>query len=218
MHCGCGGVAILIICSLKQIVALAAISLKCMREPDLEQAAVLNVVRQLRQNRYYKNALFVFIIEAAPANSASYIERYLREADKSQIGEYVVMTERNGYRQGVPKGKKETEEYFYQLQAKLTENYLAYSSNIVTFQNEDPTEMRKQLEEMIRNYRLVDRTPDRATGDHIYYLTAKISGASDDLLMALVMILHWRTVFLSKQKYAASREYMRLQRDVDFTL
>lgn len=180
--------------------------------------AVIDIARQLRQNRLFANSLFVFIIESAPANSASYIERYIREAQDANIGHYVVMNERRGYMEGVPKGQRETEEYFFQLEAKLTQNYLAYANDIVTFQNKKPRKMREQLEQMIRNYRLEDRTPDREHGEHIYHLTAKVSQASDDMLMALVMILHWRTVFLSKEKYAASHAYMRQQRDVDFTL
>ena len=169
---------------------MAAISLTRERAADLEKMAVLDMVRQLRRNRLFTNSLFVFIIEAAPANSASYIERYFRKAKNGDIGEYVVMSERRGYMEGVPKGKLETEEYFYQLEAKLTENYLAYANHIVTFQNAKPRKMCKQLEQMIRNYRLEDRTPDREHGEHVYHLTAKVSQASDDMLMALVMILH----------------------------
>lgn len=189
-----------------------------MRGPDLEKLAIMSLVKQLRRNTLYANSLFVFIVEAAPANSASYIERYLRKDKTGEIGPYVLLAERKGYMEGVPKGKRETEEYFYQLQEKLTENYLAYGKHIITFQEEEPANVRRELEEMIRNFRLEDRTPDREHGEHVYHLTAKVSGASDDMLMALVMILHWRTEFLSNDKYSESHAYMRRQRDVDFTL
>lgn len=151
----------------------------------------MGLVNKLRSNAKF-NCPVVAIIESAPGIQASHIERYLREA---QIPDLFVMSERKGYIEGVPKTDKITEEYVYELQRVLYSDYIAYANDIFVYDKTVVKEKQK-LETMMENLR---RVPIRTTteyGHQKYKITAKVNSAGpDDLLIALCMILYWRTVF-----------------------
>jgi len=163
---------------------MASISLVGERSSDAEKDAILGIVRQIRNQAHYQCPMVV-MVEAAPGIAASYVERYLREAN---IPDFFMMKERRGYMEGVPKTEAITVEYVYELTRALrpqgTHALLGYASEIITHKR-NPVKEKARLHSMMRNLRKVFRKTMVEHGDTRFFYTAKIGASPDDMLIAL---------------------------------
>ena len=213
---------------------MASISLVGERSSDAEKDAILGIVRQIRNQAQYQCPMVV-MVEAAPGIAASYVERYLREAN---IPGFFMMKERRGYMEGVPKTEAITVEYVYELTRALrpqgTHALLGYASEVITHKR-NPVKEKARLHNMMRNLRKVFRKTMVEHGDTRFFYTAKIGASPDDMLIALgrqllslslslsplaAMALYWRRQFWvdEHQKYTEARQRITTFRDVVYDL
>lgn len=203
---------------------MGSISLADVRASDTERDTLLGLVRAIRMDKRF-NCPIVMIVECAPGTAASHVERLIREAE---IPNVCVMSERKGYLEGVPKTERITWEYVVELSRALSSGYLVYSDAIVTYQpnaaaknpRKTVLKLKKRLKAMMGNLRKVYRKSQEEHGDKRFFITAKINGAPDDMLVACAMAIYWRGVFLRdpEGKYAAWHERIRMHKDIVFPL
>lgn len=157
----------------------------------------------------------VAIIECAPGIEASNIERNIRQAN---IANVCVMSERAGYKEGVPKTEQTTWEMLHDLQRALLpgpggRQGLAYADHVVTSSvvGREPEEYLIATKELLKlqmnSLRKVFPKNPPEYGDVRMKITAKVNGQSDDLLIALQMALYWSGKFWSnKERYGQWHE------------
>ncbi len=175
----------------------------------MEELAVRELIEKIRQDIRFQCPI-VAMIECAPGIEASNIERNIRQAG---IHNVCVMSERAGYKEGVPKTEQTTMEMLYDLRRALLPGAgerqgLAYSDKVVTWSVTGQPEAtwlqatKDLLKLQMNSLRKVFPKNPPEYGDVRMKITAKVNGQSDDLLIALMMALYWSGRFWAdKERY-----------------
>lgn len=181
-----------------------------------ERDSVVGLIRRIRSYNLFKGVPIVAIIEAAPAISASQISRHIEEA---RLPDVVVMSERRGYVEGVPKNDVITYDLLVELVRVMTPGTLAYWNQLITIKK-NVEKVKASFESMMSNLRAVPLNPNQENGDKRYKITAKIGSSPDDMLVAAMMCLYWRGVFWKDRsgKYSEWKAVIRSRNNISFPL
>jgi len=175
------------------------VSLEGVLASDRERDAVIDIVKTIRSDARFDKPI-VAIVESAPAISASHIESHLRHA---KIDRFCLMSERKGYVEGVPKDAKITFEYIRETQRVLGFGSVSIYENFMSPVGTVPEKELEKLGVMMGNLRAIPRKKNVDYGDQTYVYTAKLGRQADDILVAFMMVLYWRGVFWTSDKYRA---------------
>lgn len=115
------------------------------------------------------------------------------------------MRERAGGGEGVPKNESTTREYVGILEGMLLQGEIVFAEDIVTISAKfiDGT-IQDQIDRLHSQLGSLRLEPIRKLNDYAeqkYKYTAKTGASSDDLLVALMMCLYWKTVFWSSSNW-----------------
>jgi hypothetical protein len=145
------------------------------------------------------------ICEAAPGIAAAHISSYVQGQPN-----LVFMYERAGGGEGVPKNNETTSIMKGEFEELLEQNLVRFAQNVITHENSFESE-REKLFKQIENLRYEALKLVNDHDDQRFKLTAKMGGASDDLLVALMQIFYWKRRFWRSQatRYLPIKERIR---------
>lgn len=174
---------------------------------------MLTLMSQIRAKTYFENSPIVFICEAAPGNSASYI-RVLMEGEPNVH----FMCERPGGGEGVLKTDKITEGLRSEFDLQVTNQNIRICNDVIVYHDPRPRPGQVQnsgarqvgiLQTQLKNFEYMELPRKNNHEPPRYKLTGKGGGKNDDLAISAMMIPYWSRRFWA---YASKPEYVDAQR------